>query len=104
MYPNLICSSCQVFSVVFSCILVEYACWWERVEGIAMADEFVTMREAQDILGVSNFTVWQMVKDGRLRAFRSEVDRRKKLIRRADLEALMAPKSGQGSQSEKTAA
>ena len=57
-----------------------------------MAEEFVTMREAQEILGVSNFTVWQMVRDGRLQAFRSGVDRRKKLIRRADLDALMAPK------------
>lgn len=57
-----------------------------------MSDEFVSMREAQEILGVSNFTVWQMVKDGRLPTFRSELDRRKKLIRRSDLEALRAPK------------
>jgi len=57
-----------------------------------MNEEFVTMREAQEILGVSNFTIWQMVKDGRLATFRSDVDRRKKLIRRSDLEALLAPK------------
>ena len=57
-----------------------------------MDDEYVTMREAQEILGVSNFTVWQMVKDGRLTAFRSDVDRRKKLVRRRDLDALLAPK------------
>jgi excisionase family DNA binding protein len=57
-----------------------------------MSEEFVTMREAQEILGVSNFTVWQMVKDGRLPTFRSEVDRRKKLIRRSDLSAMLAPK------------
>ena len=56
-----------------------------------MDDEYVTMREAQEILGVSNFTIWQMVKDGRLPAFRSSVDRRKKLIRRGDLDALRAP-------------
>ena len=58
-----------------------------------MDDEYVTMREAQEILGVSNFTIWQMVKDGRLTTFRSDVDRRKKLVRRSDLTALLAPKS-----------
>ena len=58
-----------------------------------MGDEYVTMREAQEILGVSNFTVWQMVKDGRLTAYRSETDRRKKLIRRADLTALQQPQA-----------
>ena len=57
-----------------------------------MRDEFVTMHEAQEILGVSSFTIWQMAKDGRLPAFRSEIDRRKKLIRRSDLEALRSPK------------
>ena len=57
-----------------------------------MDDEYVTMREAQEILGVSNFTIWQMVRDGRLPAYRSEVDRRKKLIRRADLDALRPPR------------
>jgi excisionase family DNA binding protein len=54
-------------------------------------EEFVTMREAQELLGVSSFTVWRMVKDGRLPAFPSKIDRRKKLIRRADIEALRRP-------------
>ena len=58
-----------------------------------MSDEFVTMREARKILGVSNFTIWQMVKQGRLEAFRSQVDRRKKLVRRSDLDALRQPQS-----------
>ena len=57
-----------------------------------MGDEFVTMREAREILGVSNFTIWQMVKDGRLTAYQSGTDRRKKLIRRADLDALLQPR------------
>jgi len=74
-----------------------------------MGDEFVTMREAQEILGVSNFTIWQMVKDGRLATFRSEVDRRKKLVRRVDLDALLAPKPVElggraGDESKKAAA
>lgn len=57
-----------------------------------MSDEFVTMGEAQEILGVSKFTVWRLVKDGKLTAYQSEVDRREKLVRRKDLEALRRPK------------
>ncbi len=57
-----------------------------------MVSDYVSMREAQEILGVSNFTIWQMVKDGRLPAYQSETDRRKKLIRRADLDALREPR------------
>ncbi len=61
-----------------------------RQEG-AMDDEFVTMREAQEILGVSRFKIWQLVKEGKLETFRSELDRREKLIRRSDLDALRRP-------------
>lgn len=57
-----------------------------------MDGEYVTMREAQEILGVSNFTMWQLVKRGELIAYQSGADRRKKLVRRADLEALRAPR------------
>ncbi len=56
-----------------------------------MAEEFVTMTEAQEILGVSNFTIWRMVKDGTLTAYPSKIDRRKKLIRRDEVEALLRP-------------
>ena len=56
-----------------------------------MGDEFVTMREAQQILGVSKFKMWQLVRDGELTAYQSPVDRRQKLIRRSDLEALRRP-------------
>jgi len=54
--------------------------------------EYVTMREAQEILGVSNFTMWQLVKRGEIAAYQSGTDKRKKLVRRADLEALRTPK------------
>jgi len=53
-----------------------------------VAEEFVTMTEAQEILGVSRFKVWQLVKEGKLEAFQSDLDRRQKLIRRQDLDAL----------------
>ncbi|MDP9357790.1 MAG: helix-turn-helix domain-containing protein [Chloroflexota bacterium] len=54
-------------------------------------EEFVSMREAQEILGVSNFTIWRMVRDGELPAYQSRTDRRKKLVRRSDLDALRHP-------------
>jgi len=53
---------------------------------------YVSMREAEEIFGVSNFTIWQMVRDGRRPAYQSETDRRKKLIRRTGLEELKQPK------------
>lgn len=53
-----------------------------------MEEQFVTMKEAQEILNVSNYTMWKMVRDGRVKAYQSDVDRRRKLIRRADLEDL----------------
>ncbi len=51
-------------------------------------NEFVTMAEARVILGVSNYTIWRMVRDGEVTAYQSAVDRRRKMIRRADLDSL----------------
>ena len=53
-----------------------------------MDAEFVTMREAQEELGVSNYTIWRMVREGELTAYQSLLDRRRKMIRRADLDKL----------------
>jgi excisionase family DNA binding protein len=57
-----------------------------------MDGDFVTMREAAEILGVSKFTMWRLVRDGELVAYRSGSDRREKLVRRTDVEAYKAPK------------
>jgi excisionase family DNA binding protein len=51
-------------------------------------DGYMTMREAQAALGVSNHTIWRMVRDGRLPVYATETDRRKKLVSRADVERL----------------
>ena len=59
----------------------------------ADADEYVTMAEAQEILGVSRFKIWQLVKEGKLQTFRSDLDRREKLIRRSDLDAVRRPRA-----------
>jgi len=53
-----------------------------------VADDYVTMTEAQEILGVSRFKIWQLVREGKLETFQSDLDRRQKLIRRRDLDSL----------------
>ena len=55
-------------------------------------DDFVTMGQAADILGVSRMTVWRLVRDRKLPAYQSPVNRRVRLVKRADVEALMRPR------------
>jgi predicted DNA-binding transcriptional regulator AlpA len=52
------------------------------------SEERVTMREAAAILGVSHAKMWQLVKEGVVSAEPNPLDRRQKLLRRADLETL----------------
>jgi excisionase family DNA binding protein len=66
-------------------------------------DDFVTIQRAAQVMGVSRWTVWRLVKDGKLPIYHSEIDRRVKLVRRADLAALMQPRPV-GSREEKAAA
>lgn len=56
-------------------------------------EDFVTMTEAQELLGVSRFKIWKLVKEGTLPTFRSELDRREKLVRLSDVEALRRPRA-----------
>ena len=55
-------------------------------------DDFVTMQQAAALMGVSRWTLWRLVKEGRLPSYQSEINRRVKLVKRADVEALMTPK------------
>jgi len=54
-----------------------------------MPEDYVTMKEAQRLLGVSNQKMWRLVRDGVLEAIRSPLDGRVKLIRRSDLDKLL---------------
>jgi hypothetical protein len=54
-------------------------------------DEYVTLGEATEILGVSRFKTWQLVREGVLPTFVSPLDRRQKLVRREDLGQLRHP-------------
>lgn len=64
--------------------LLEYPGEWRT----AMNGDYLTLREAQEALGVSNYTIWRMVKEGRLAVHTTELDRRKKLVKREDVERL----------------
>ncbi|MGC4107054.1 MAG: excisionase family DNA-binding protein [Thermomicrobiales bacterium] len=58
---------------------------------VTMQNEFMTIRQAAEALGVTRVTVWRRVKEGDLEAFQSQADRRERLVRRSDVEALMRP-------------
>jgi len=53
----------------------------------------VPMREAAAMLGVSHAKIWKMVRDGVLAAESNPLDKREKLVRVADLEALKVESS-----------
>ena len=53
--------------------------------------DFVTLTEAADELGVSRFKMSRLIRDGELRAYVSPLNRKQKLVRRRDLEALREP-------------
>ena len=55
------------------------------------ADDFVTLVEAADELGVSRFKISRLIRDGELRAYVSPLNRKQKLVRRGDLAALKKP-------------
>jgi excisionase family DNA binding protein len=50
--------------------------------------EYVRISDAADLLGVTRFRVSKLVRDGVLAAYTSPLDRRSRLVRRADVEAL----------------
>jgi hypothetical protein len=56
----------------------------------AMTDEFVTVGEARDLLGISKPKMTQLLREGILTATTSPLDKRVKLVRAADVEILLA--------------
>ncbi len=57
-----------------------------------MPNEFISLQEAAEVLEVSRFTLWRLIRDGQLTAYQSSSDRRRKLVRREDVEALKQPR------------
>ena len=68
-----------------------------------MDAEYLSLQEAADLMGVSRFKMWRLVRDGKLETFESERDRREKLVRRVDVEALIRPRRS-ADQAKKVAA
>jgi excisionase family DNA binding protein len=52
---------------------------------------YLTLTEAARRLGVSRWTLYRRIDDGALSVYRSDRDRRVKLVKRADVEALATP-------------
>lgn len=59
-------------------------------EGSVVADEYITVGEARARLGVSGPKMAQLIREGVLTTAGSPLDKRVKLVRVADVEALMA--------------
>lgn len=57
-----------------------------------MSEEYLSLTAAAELMNVSRFTVWRLVKDGKLDVYESDRDRREKLVRRSDVEALVRPR------------
>jgi hypothetical protein len=55
-------------------------------------DDLIKVTAARKLLGVSPMKMAQLIKDGFLRTFDNPLDRRVKLISRADVEALLGMK------------
>ena len=56
-----------------------------------MIVEFLSMKEAQEYLGVSRMKMWRLVKQGIIPAYSDSLDRRKRLVRKEDIEKLRQP-------------
>ena len=55
-------------------------------------DDFVSLTEAARIMGVSRWTIYRLIKSGRLPTYEYPANRNVTLVKRADLEALMTPR------------
>jgi excisionase family DNA binding protein len=54
-------------------------------------DDFVSISEAARITGISRSTIYRLIAEGSLRTYASPLNRRVKLVKRADLARLMTP-------------
>jgi excisionase family DNA binding protein len=78
-------SSCANMSTVRTLLVALDRC---ASEDSMVAKEFMTLTAAAEALGVSRFKVSRLIRDGELQAFVSPLDRRQRLVRRSDVEAL----------------
>jgi excisionase family DNA binding protein len=53
--------------------------------------EYVTVQEAARMLGMARMTFWRRLREGAMLVYRSERDRRVRLVKRADVERMREP-------------
>ena len=51
-------------------------------------DEYLNLVQAARYLGISRMTLYKLIREGKLPAFQSELNRAVRLVRRADLDRL----------------
>ena len=55
-------------------------------------EEYLTLQEAARLMGIGRQTLWRLVRAGKLQTYQSAINRRVKLVKRADIEELMQPR------------
>jgi len=55
--------------------------------------DFLTLNEAATYLGVSRQTLWRRIREGVLPVHISEINRRERLVKRADLDRVRTPRT-----------
>lgn len=58
-----------------------------------MAEEYLSLKEAQEYLGASRMKMWRLVKEGVLTTYRDSLDKRKRLVLKSDVEQLKQPRA-----------
>lgn len=56
-------------------------------------EEYISLKEAGDILKVSRTKIWALVRDGALRTYEDPLDKRKTLVLKSDVEKLKQPRA-----------
>lgn len=59
------------------------------MEKLGAKSDFLTVQEAAEYLGASRFKVARLIGDGLLDTFTTPLDKRRRLVRREDLDRLM---------------
>ena len=54
-------------------------------------DGFMAVKEAADAVGVSRFTIWRLIREGKIEAYQSQRDRRERLVNMATLHSILKP-------------
>ena len=57
-----------------------------------MTEEFLLLKDAMKYLGISKAKIWRLVKEGALPTYSDPLDKRKRLVRKEDIEKLRQPR------------